>query len=180
MQAANTWCSVQPAEPYVVTMSSSDTEEALELLSLSPNPDMSSRHSGVDAQELSSSFDVGSDLCEYWPKANDMAVSVYVALIAEPSTSRALMVSAPCSEQKSHAGSSSAQGPRSQPAVLRRSRHRKLDDAQTPHKKSKRYEKTSIEDNVAVASVRGGPLLSTHFDRSEWEIMYPHFVCMLQ
>jgi hypothetical protein len=73
----------------MVTVSSSDIEEALELLSLSPSCGMSPRLSGCDAQELSSSFDASSDLVEDRPEANDMATSVYVALTVEPLSYRA-------------------------------------------------------------------------------------------
>jgi hypothetical protein len=97
----------------VVTVSSSDIEEALELLSLSPSCGMSPRPSGCDAQELSSSFDASSDLVEDRPEANDMATSVYVALTVEPLSYRAPMSSAPCSERKSRARSSSSQRCRS-------------------------------------------------------------------
>jgi hypothetical protein len=45
-KASQPYCSVQPTEPDVVTLSSSDTEEALELLSLSPSDGVSSRPSG--------------------------------------------------------------------------------------------------------------------------------------
>jgi hypothetical protein len=79
VQASLPYYSVRPTEPDLVTLSSSDTEEALELLSLSP------------AHGLSSRLSEGSDLFEDWPKANDMAASVYVAFTAEISSSRALM-----------------------------------------------------------------------------------------
>jgi hypothetical protein len=61
-------------------LSSSDTKEALELLSLSP-----SRGYRSLLLNLRSSSD--SDLFEDSPKANDMAASVYVALTAEASSS---------------------------------------------------------------------------------------------
>jgi hypothetical protein len=65
----------------VVTLSSSDTKEALEPLSLSHARGFSSRLSEGGAQvPLSSS---GSDLFKDWPEANDMAVSVYIALTVE-------------------------------------------------------------------------------------------------
>jgi hypothetical protein len=50
----------------------------------------------VQHQEPSSSSDVGSDLFEDWLEANDMATSVYVALIAEPSSSQAPIANASC------------------------------------------------------------------------------------
>jgi hypothetical protein len=65
----------------MVDLSSSDTEEVLELLSLSP---ACGYHSPLS--NLRSSSD--SDLFEDWPEANDMAASVYVALIADALSSR--------------------------------------------------------------------------------------------
>jgi hypothetical protein len=61
-------------EAYVVTLSSSDTEEALELLSLSP---ACGRHSQLFEPSLS----FGSDLFQDWLEANDMVVSVAVSAL---------------------------------------------------------------------------------------------------
>jgi hypothetical protein len=91
----------------VVTLSSSDTEEALELLSLSAGHGVSSRPLGGVAQELSTSS--SSDFFEDWPEANDMVASIYVALTAEASSSRASMANAPRGKCKSRARSSSIQ-----------------------------------------------------------------------
>jgi hypothetical protein len=85
----------------VVTLSSSDTEEALELLSFSPDHGVSSQPWGGG--------DIGRDLFKDWPKANDMAVSVYVALTAESSSSQAPIVNAPHNEGKPHVRGSSTQ-----------------------------------------------------------------------
>jgi hypothetical protein len=86
------YCSIQPAKPDVVTLSSSDTEEALEFLSLSPTHGLSSHLSEGDAEEPSiSSY---NDLFEYWPEANNMAMNIYVALTVEASSSRASMADA--------------------------------------------------------------------------------------
>jgi hypothetical protein len=76
----------------VLTLSSSDTEEDLEFLSLSLVHGVSSQHSGGDAQELLSSS--GSDLFGDWPEVNDMATSIYVALTAEASSYHAPAVDA--------------------------------------------------------------------------------------
>jgi hypothetical protein len=52
----------------------------------------------------------GSDLFEDWPEANDMAVSIYVALTAEALGSLVPTADAPRGRQKSHAiGSSTRQ-----------------------------------------------------------------------
>jgi hypothetical protein len=69
----------------VVTISSSDIEEALGLLSLSPCRNLSSQLSGGNAREPSSSS--SSDLFEDWFEASDMVVSIYVALTVEASAS---------------------------------------------------------------------------------------------
>jgi hypothetical protein len=71
----------------VATLSSSDTEEASELLSLSPAHGPHSPFSEL----LSSS---GGDLFDDWPEANDMAMSVYVALAADALSSHTSMVGA--------------------------------------------------------------------------------------
>jgi hypothetical protein len=78
----------------VVTLSSSDTEEALELLSLSP---ARGPHSPISEVHSSS----GSDLFDDWPEANDMDVSVYIVLAAYALSSHASMVSAPRGARKS-------------------------------------------------------------------------------
>jgi hypothetical protein len=84
----------------VVTLSSSDNEEALELLSLSP---VRGPHSPPSELRSSSSRDLFDD----WLEANDMAASVYVALTADALSSRMPMVSAPHCTRKSCADGSS-------------------------------------------------------------------------
>jgi hypothetical protein len=76
----------------MVTLSSSDTKDALELLSLSPAHDLSSRLSRGDAPKPTSSSD--NDLFEDWPEANVMAANIYVALTTETSSSRASVANA--------------------------------------------------------------------------------------
>jgi hypothetical protein len=65
----------------VVILSSSDTEEVLELLSLSP----AHRLLSWPLDPCSSS---SSDLFEDWTEANNMEVSVYVALSVDALSSR--------------------------------------------------------------------------------------------
>jgi hypothetical protein len=74
----------------VETLSPSDAEEALELLSLSPAHGPHSR--------LSEPTSSSSNLFEDWPEANDMVASVYVALTADASHSRMSAVNAPHGE----------------------------------------------------------------------------------
>jgi hypothetical protein len=108
-------CSVWPTKPDVMTLSSSDTEEALELLSQSPTHVPPSRPS----DPCSSS---GSDLFEDWPEANDTVVSVYVALTVDASISHASTATALPDGQGSRAGSTSTRPSRSWAAPSRRSR----------------------------------------------------------
>jgi hypothetical protein len=160
--------SIHPVEPdNVVTMSLSDTEEALELLSLSPSCGAFSRPSEDDAPEPSSSSTVGSGLFEDWPKANDMAASVYVALTTEPSSSRSPMVNAPQKERKSHAKGSSTQKPRSQAVASQRPRHQKTKDIEPSRRKSKRTKRIAVGDTSAVPSLCGDSLSAADFDQSE-------------
>jgi hypothetical protein len=88
LQATSSHFHVKPAEADVVTLSSSDTKEALELLSLSPTH---GPHSPL--LELRSSS--GGNLFHDWPEANNMAMSVYVALSTNALSSCTSKVSAP-------------------------------------------------------------------------------------
>jgi hypothetical protein len=81
-------CSIWSAEHDVVVLSSSDTEEVLELLFQNPNRDPISRVS-----EVSSSSD--SDQFEDWPEAYDTAVSIYVVPTMDVSSSRTSAANAP-------------------------------------------------------------------------------------
>jgi hypothetical protein len=101
----------------VVTLSSSNTKEALELLSLSPARGLPSRLSEGDAQEPLSSYD--SNLFKDWPKANNVAVRFYVVLTTEALSSHASTTDASCGRQKSHAGSLVTQQPRSRAACCK-------------------------------------------------------------
>jgi hypothetical protein len=124
-----------------VTSSSSDIDEALAFLSLSPAHGLSYRLSEGDAREPSLSS--GSDLFEDWPEANDMAVSIYVTLTMEASSSHASMADAPRGKQKSHADSSVTQQPRSRVAPSRRPHRRKTEDVDVSRRSSKRTKKAA-------------------------------------
>jgi hypothetical protein len=91
---------VCPAETDVVALSSSNTEEALELLFLSPP-----RSPASCVSEPSSGND--SDEFEDWPKANDAIVCVYVALTVDFLRSRTLPANALHIDQESRADISS-------------------------------------------------------------------------
>jgi hypothetical protein len=77
----------KPAKADVATLSSSDTEEELELLSLSPTR-------GPRSPLLEPRSSSGSDLFDDWPEDNDIDVSVYVVLTADASNSHASTASA--------------------------------------------------------------------------------------
>jgi hypothetical protein len=95
-QASLPHCFVVPIETDVVTLSS-DTKEALKLLSLSPVY-------GTPSQLSEPSLTSGCDLFKYWPEANDMTMGVYIALTADASSSHASIVSAPCGDREYHVG----------------------------------------------------------------------------
>jgi hypothetical protein len=84
----------------MVNLSSSDTKEALDLLFLCP-----ARHPCFPVLKPHSCSD--DDLFEDWPKVNDMAMSVYVALSVDASSSHASAVNALHDGLESCAGSSS-------------------------------------------------------------------------
>jgi hypothetical protein len=111
-------CSVCPTKPDVVTLSSSSTEEALELLFLSPPRDPVSHFSEPSCSS-------GSDQLEDWPKVNDTTVSVYVALTADVSNSCTSTVNAPRDERKSCADISSTRHSRSRATSSQRRHHQK-------------------------------------------------------
>jgi hypothetical protein len=102
----------------VASLSSSDTEEALELLSLSP---ACGPHSPLS--ELPSSS--GSDLFDDCPEANDMAVSVYVALTVDASSSHTSTFGAPYCTRKSFTDGSSAQQSRTRATLTQKPQRRK-------------------------------------------------------
>jgi hypothetical protein len=80
---------VKTADVDMVNLLSSNTEEALELLSLSP---ARGYHSPISNLRLSSD----SELLEDWPEANDMAASVNIALTADALSSRASTTDSLC------------------------------------------------------------------------------------
>jgi hypothetical protein len=87
-------------EADMVNPSSSDTEEVLDLLFLSP-----ARGHHSPALNLHSGSD--SDAFEDWLEANDMAASVYVALTTDALSSHASTVDALCDVRESCTSGSS-------------------------------------------------------------------------
>jgi hypothetical protein len=135
-------------EADMADLSSSDTEEALELLPLSPTHGY---HSPL--LNLRSSSD--SELFKDWPEANDMATCVYVALNADASISCASTADSLHGGQKSSAGVSSARRSRSQVASSMNPWWQKIVLTNAPQRKSK---KTNIgaEHAHAAATSCGG------------------------
>jgi hypothetical protein len=152
----------------VVSLLSSDTEEALELLSLSPVHDPDS-----PLLELHSSF--GSDLYDDWPESNDMAASVHVALTADALSFHMSTVSAPHCTQKSFVDCSSTRQSRTQATSSQKPQRQKSLFTSAPQSKSQKM-KVDTEGALAMPIPRGGSLSAADFDRYEWEIMYPLFV----
>jgi hypothetical protein len=128
----------------VVTLCSSDTDEALELLSLSPAHDLSSQILGVDAPKPSSSTE--SDLFKDWPEANNMTVSVYIVLTTETLSSRASVANAPHDRQKSRAGSFTTRQTRSRMTPLKRFHWWENKSVDALRRRSKTTKKVAAED----------------------------------
>jgi hypothetical protein len=84
----------------VVTLSSSDTEEELRLLFLSPT-----RNPASHISEPSSNSNC--DRFEDWPEANDVVASVYIVLFVDVLRSRTSTVNTPHNDQESRVDSSS-------------------------------------------------------------------------
>jgi hypothetical protein len=80
---------VKTAEVGVINLSSSDIEEALDVLSLSPTCGSCSQPSNLHSCS-------DSDFFKDWTEANDMRVSVYVALTGHASSARASTIIAAC------------------------------------------------------------------------------------
>jgi hypothetical protein len=159
---------VKPAEADVASLSSSHTEEALELLSLSP---ARGPHSPLSKLHSSSSSDSFDD----WPKANDMAASVYVVLTADASSSHMSTVGAPHCTRKSLADDSCTQPSRTRAGLTQKPWRWKFAFTSAPQRKSKKM-KVDAERALVVPILRGGSISAADFDRSEWEIKYPLFV----
>jgi hypothetical protein len=100
----------------VVTLSSSGTEEALELLFLGPPRDSVSHI-------WKPSYSSSSDQFDDWPEANDTSASVYVAFTTNALTSCISTVNALHGDQESRADISSSRQSRSR-ATLSRKPHR--------------------------------------------------------
>jgi hypothetical protein len=89
VHASSSYFNVNKTKADVIDLSSSDTEEALDLLYLCP-----AHGPHYPLSNFHSSFD--SDLFEEWLEANDVPLSVYVVLTAYASISRASTVDSLC------------------------------------------------------------------------------------
>jgi hypothetical protein len=142
-----------------VYVSSSDTEDLLNLLFLSPACDSPSAHRRASSD---------TDSFKSCTEVNDMAMSVYVALSADALSSHKPTIDAPDDNRKCRFSDSSTREMKKTPRC-------KAAPSNAPRKKSKRI-KIHIDRALAAPIARDGSLSATGFDRSEWEIMYSPFV----
>jgi hypothetical protein len=105
-----------------------------------------------------------------------MAVSVYVALTVDASSSRTSTANAPHGKREPRADSSPARQSQSRAAPSRRSHRKQPGSVDAPHKRSKRVKRFVIDGGSAATPLGNGPLFVADFDSTEWEIMYPCFV----
>jgi hypothetical protein len=140
-QALSPYFNVTPVEAGLVSLLSTDTEKALELLSLSPAR-------GPHSQLLKHRSSSGSDLFDDWPEANDMAMGVYIVLTADASSSRASIVIAPHCTRKSCADGSSTRQSHTRATSSRKPRRWKSALTSAPQRKSK---KTKVDTKRALA-----------------------------
>jgi hypothetical protein len=143
----------------VVTLSSSYTKEALELLSLSPARGPHSQLSGLRSSS-------GSDLFEDWPEANDMAASVYVALTADALSSRTSIVNVMRGDQKSCADGSSTQQSHLWVTSSWRPHRQKPTPVDAARMKSTKT-KIDVGRTLAAPTAHGGSFSTADFDKSE-------------
>jgi hypothetical protein len=97
-QASSPHLIIMKPKNDVVDISSSDTEALLDSLFLSLTRNSLASHPWASSD---------ADSFEDCPKANDMAVTVYVALSADASSSRTPMINAPRGGRKSYFSNSS-------------------------------------------------------------------------
>jgi hypothetical protein len=109
----------------VVPLLSSDTEEELELLFLSPPRGPASHVS----EPFSSS---GSDQFDDWPEANDTTASVYVALTTYVLSSHISIVNSPHDDRESRADISSSRQSRSWVTLSQKPHQQKYAVASAP------------------------------------------------
>jgi hypothetical protein len=167
-QASSLHCIIIMPKADVVNMSSSDTEEALDLLFQSPahgsHSPASNPRSGTD-----------SDMFEDWPEVNDMATSVYVALIVDALSSRASTIDVLCGVREFFTGGSPSQQSHSWTASSKKPQRWKTTLSSASWGRSKEM-KIDAERALAAPTSRGGSLSTVNFNMLEWEIMYPLFV----
>jgi hypothetical protein len=140
-QASQPYCSVRPAEPTMVTMSSSDTEESLELLLQVPIMVYHLDLWGLTPKNLCQALMLVVTSLRIGPKPKIWSWAFMI-------WSQALIANNPRNKQKSCARGSSSQRPRSQATMLWRSRRQKPEGGEAPRRKSKRTKKSIIEDNT--------------------------------
>jgi hypothetical protein len=105
-----------------------------------------------------------------------MAMSVYVALIADASSSYTSAGNALHGKLESRADCSPARQFQSRVAPSRWSCQKLPRSVDAPSRRSKRVKRFVIDGGSVVALLCGGPLSTVDFDSVEWEILYPRFV----
>jgi hypothetical protein len=168
VQASQLFEPVQASSPHlivikpkagVVDVSSSDIEDLLNSLILSPTCDSPSLHRS--ASSVADSF-------ESRPEVNNIATSVYVALSADASSSHKPMIDAPHDNQRSHFNNLTVQ-------KMRKTRRGKAEPSDILRERSKKAN-VDIDCALATPAARDDPLSAASFARSECEIMYLLFV----
>jgi hypothetical protein len=159
VQASSPHLIVTKPKAGVVDVSSSNIEDQLNSLFLSPACDSLSlcRCAGSDANSFKS-----------WPEANNMAVSVYVELSVDALSSRKHAIDAPRDNRRSRFNNLLVQ-------KMKKTQRCKVVPSDAPRKRSKKM-KVDINRTLAAPTPRDGPLSAAGFARSKWEIMYPLFV----
>jgi hypothetical protein len=159
MQASSRHLIVMKPKAGMVDVSSSDTEDLLNSLFLSP---------ACNSLSLRGCASSDADSFKSWPQVNNMAASVYVALSADASSSRKPAIDAPHDNRRSRFNNLPVR-------KMRKTRRCKASPFDALRKRSKKM-KVDIDCALAAPAARDGPLLAAGFATSEWEIIYPLFV----
>jgi hypothetical protein len=139
----------------VVDVSSSDTEDLLNSLFFSP---------ACDSPSSCRCASSNAYLFESWPKVDDMASSVCVALSADASSSHKPVIDTPRDNWRSCFNNLPVR-------KMRKTQRGKVASSDAPRKRSKKM-KVDIDRALAAPTTLEGPISAAGFARSEWEIMY--------
>jgi hypothetical protein len=148
---------VKKPKAGAVDILSSDTENFLNSLFLSP---------ACDSPSLRHCASSDADSFESWPKANNMAESVFFALSVDASSSHKPVIDDPRDNRRSRFNNSPVR-------KTRKTQRHKAVPSDAPQKRSKKM-KVDIDHALAAPAARNGSLSAAGFARYEWKIMYPH------